>query len=96
MMSDGPGPDPRIGRQARLLRFLRVMVAVIGALAAVAVWAPKGVAAPTAWVVVALVVATPIVRVAWLTQRWFRKGDRRFALAGTALLAVIAAAFSVR
>jgi len=72
------------------------MVVIVGALAAVAVWAPKEVAAPAAWVVVALVITTPIVRVAWLTQRWFRKGDRRFTLAGTALLVVIAAALAVR
>jgi len=39
---------------------------------------------------VAVIVATPLVRVAWLVARWRREHDRRFAVLGLALLAVVA------
>ncbi len=39
--------------------------------------------------VVAAVVAAPLLRVAWLVLRWTHEHDRRFAVAGTGLLAVI-------
>lgn len=48
-----------------------------------------GVAVATA--VVAVVVATPLLRVAWLVWRWHQEHDRRFVTIGLVLLAVIGA-----
>jgi hypothetical protein len=42
-------------------------------------------------VVVGVVIATPLLRVAWLVWRWHQEHDRRFVGVGTALLAVIGA-----
>lgn len=39
---------------------------------------------------VAVVVATPILRVAWLVFRWWQERDRRFILIGMGLLLVAA------
>ena len=38
---------------------------------------------------IALLIAAPVVRVAWLTVEWARAGDRRFAALGAVLLAVL-------
>lgn len=43
-----------------------------------------------ATVAVSLIVAAPLVRVAWLVFRWGQEGDLRFVAAGSALLAVVA------
>lgn len=40
-------------------------------------------------VAVGLVIAAPLVRVAWLAYRWGRWGDRRFASVAGALLLVV-------
>lgn len=42
-------------------------------------------------VAVAVVVAAPLLRVAWLVVRWIQERDGRFVLAGVGLLAVVAA-----
>jgi 4-hydroxybenzoate polyprenyltransferase len=44
-----------------------------------------------ATVVVAAVVAVPLLRVAWLVHRWRQERDARFVRLGLALLAVVAA-----
>ena len=41
-------------------------------------------------VVVAAIVATPLLRVAWLAFRWWQEGDGRFVRTALALLAVVA------
>ena len=40
-------------------------------------------------VCISLLVASPVLRVVWLTVGWAREGDRRFALLGTMLLMVV-------
>lgn len=40
---------------------------------------------------VSVVIAVPLLRVAWLVLRWWQERDRRFLLAGVALLCVVAA-----
>jgi hypothetical protein len=40
-------------------------------------------------------IAAPIGRVVWLLVRWLRRGDRRFALAAVALLAVMGVALAL-
>ena len=39
---------------------------------------------------IVMLIAAPILRVAWLTTAWARAGDRRFALLGGGLLTVLA------
>mgnify|MGYP003118494256 CR=1 FL=1 len=74
----------------RLAAVFRVALGVAFVLALGGAFLP-GVAG-TASAVGALVVlaGAPVVRVAWLTVDWSRAGDRRFALVGVALLAVLA------
>ena len=38
-----------------------------------------------------VLVATPVLRVAWFVQRWYRRGDVKFALVGAAVLVVVGA-----
>lgn len=49
---------------------------------------PGGIALST--VVVAAVVATPLLRVVWLVHRWRQEGDGRFVALAAGLLAVVA------
>lgn len=84
-MSAGPAPNPLAGRQRALLVFLRVALGATAGCALVAV-----VAGDTAGrVMVSLLVAIPIVRIAWLVTRWSGRRDWRFAAAGLVLLAVM-------
>lgn len=90
-----PWGDPKVGRQRRLLLWLRTAqaAAFIASLAGAVVPGRVGVIGAT--IAVAAVVAAPLVRVAWLAVRWFRKGDYRFALTALVLLGVIAFGASV-
>jgi hypothetical protein len=75
----------------RLAGIFRVALGVAFVLALGGAFVPGP--AGTAFAAASLVVlaGSPVVRVAWLTVDWVRTGDRRFALAGGALLAVLAA-----
>ena len=88
---DGPAPqpDPRAGRQAALVTFLRAAEVAVAALGVADVLAPPPWKERLAVVMVGALVAIPATRVLWLTARWTAKGDRRFALAGVALVAVM-------
>lgn len=90
----GPPPDPRVDRQRRLARFLRIAAGATFALAALALALPGRSGEMAGFAVVAVLVATPLARLAWLGRRWLRKGDRRFALVA-ALLGVIILAGAV-
>lgn len=83
--------DGRAGRQRLLLAYLRVsaMVALAAGVTGTLVAGDLGRRASAAALVV--LVSAPIGRVLWLAVRWTRKGDRRFAGAAAALLAVVAA-----
>lgn len=70
-----------------LLRAAAAAALVLGALAA-AVPGDAGTAIGTA--AVGVVIAAPLLRVAWLAKRFVREGDDRFALLALALLAVVA------
>ncbi len=85
MTDSGQGVSRVRGRyQAPALRAV-VVVAWVLALASVVVdgWASVGRLA------VGLVIATPLLRVAWLMFRWLQEGDRRLVMAGLALLTVV-------
>ena len=88
----GPPPDHRHGRQRRLLGFLRVATALVFTLAVVAVLAPDELGTTMGWAAVGVLIVVPLVRVAWLVERWRRKGDWRFVAVGLLLLAIIGGA----
>lgn len=87
-----PGHGPRLVRRQVLVRVLIALGIVLTALAALAVVLPPPAEGPVAAVTVVVLLAIPIVRVGWLAVRWWRLGDRRFALVATALLGVVALA----
>lgn len=91
-MPGGPPPDHRVGRQARLLRFLRIATAVALVLCVVALAAPGAAGRAAGNAAVVTLVAVPLVRVAWLAQRWARKGDRLYATVACGLLVIVGAA----
>lgn len=70
--------------------FLTAELAAVVVLCAVALVASDDVAGSAAAGLLALLVAIPLVRVAWLVVRWFRRGDRRYAAVGLFVLAVAA------
>ena len=78
-------------RYARMSAMLGVLtrVAFVAALAGLLLPAPVGPAASA--VAVTVVVAAPLLRVAWLAARWYVRGDRRYALVAAALLVVVGA-----
>lgn len=87
----GPGPDPKADRFARLITALNLAVAAVTSLAFVALFLRDDVADAVGAVIVALLILTPLLRVAWFVGRWARRGDRRFALVGLGVLCVVAA-----
>ena len=61
---------------------------IVAGLASAVLPGDTGTAVATA--VVAVVVATPLLRVAWLVHRWRQEHDRRFVTLGGTVLAVVA------
>ena len=78
-------------RYERMIRALRLLswVAFGAALAGVLLPDPVGDAASAT--AVGVVVAVPLLRVAWLAVRWYRRGDRRYAAVAAGLLLIVAA-----
>ena len=68
-----------------MLGFL-IRVAMVAALAGLILPDPVGTAASA--VAVTVVVAAPLLRVAWLALRWYIRGDRRYAAVAASLLVV--------
>jgi nitrate reductase NapE component len=88
---DNERVPPRVQRRLRMVRFLWVSVAVVGALAVAALVIPPGeMRDAVATTAIVALVAAPVVRVAWLGIRWLRLGDPRFALVAGGLLLVVA------
>jgi membrane protease YdiL (CAAX protease family) len=85
-----PWRDPKADRQRRLRRFLVALVALAGVMALAAVLLPGAAGEVAGAIALGLVIAAPLARVAWLGVRWWRKGDRRFALTALAVLLVVA------
>lgn len=56
---------------------------------------PGSVGRVSEWVCLVALIGAPVVRVAWLTVAWLREGDRRFAVVGGALLAVLVTSFVI-
>lgn len=72
--------------QAPALTWTTRVVLVAGLLTLVL---PGVAAMAVATAVVAVVIATPLLRVAWLVWRWHQEHDQRFVTIGLVLLAVI-------
>jgi 4-hydroxybenzoate polyprenyltransferase len=72
--------------QGPVLRRTTEVVLVLSLLASVL---PGRAARDLAVTVVALVVATPLLRLTWLLHRWRQERDRRFVLVGCAVLLVV-------
>lgn len=68
---------------------LRVTIRVTLALAVVGTIVPGSAGEVASAAAIGLIIAAPLLRVAWLTYRWWRWGDRRFALVAAALLVVV-------
>lgn len=87
----GPPRDPKEGRQRRLVRFLQAAAIAVLVLAVLSLVLPGDAGRLAADAMVAVVIATPVARVAWLLARWVRRRDLRFAYAAAALLFVVGA-----
>lgn len=87
-----PIPAGRVSRvRGRWQRpALRAATGLALLLAVVALLVPGGVGERVAGAAVAVVLAGPLVRVAWLVLRWRHEHDRRFVAAGLGVLAIIA------
>lgn len=92
----GPGPDPRAGRQRRLVAFLRTGLVLVTGTATAELLAPPAWRAQAGVLMTSTVIAVPLVRLAWLVVRWWRRGDHRFALVGTGLLVIVASSAVLR
>ena len=78
------------GRYRRIIWALQITkwVALGAALAGMVLPGDAGRAAAAA--AVGLVIAAPLVRVSWLSYRWWRWGDRPFAAVAASLLLIVA------
>lgn len=84
-----PGPHPLVGRQRHLLLFLRTLYALAVGFAAGGVLLPGAAGRASGTGLVVTLVAAPVLRVAWLTARWLRRRDVRFAAVALVLLVVV-------
>lgn len=90
-MSSPDAPlDPRAHRFERLVASLRIAAWIVAALALVTLALPADAGKVPGSVLLAALIVAPLARVAWFVQRWARRGDRRFAAVGFAVLVVVA------
>lgn len=92
----GPPRNPRVGRQAVLVRFLRATIVVVALASLTELLVPPGLRHAAGVAMVSVIIAAPLARVVWLVVRWWRLGDRRFAAVGLALLLVVASSALLR
>jgi hypothetical protein len=91
--SGGEPLHPRAQRRRRMVRFLWISAAVVGLLATATLAVPAGEVRDALGVAaVAALVLAPVLRVGWLSVRWLRLGDPRFAAVAAGLLLVVALA----
>ena len=81
-------PAERI-RYERIIWALRVTIRVTLAAAVIGTVVPRAAGRSASAAAVGLVIAAPLVRVAWLVYRWWRWGDRAFASVAAGLLLVV-------
>lgn len=85
---DSPADQPLAGRQRRLVMALEIGVGLAATVALAAMVLPGELGRVAARVFLAVLIATPLVRVAWLTTRWVDRRDIRFAVVGLGVLFV--------
>ncbi|HUP15178.1 MAG TPA: DUF1634 domain-containing protein [Acidimicrobiia bacterium] len=90
-MSDGQHRPTSHITGRRQAAGLRLATALAAFAAAIGVLAPDPIGAIAGIVAMAAVIATPLLRVAWLIFRWSQEGDYRYVAIGLGLLSVIAA-----
>ena len=88
---EGPPPDPRAGRFDLVVRGLQVAMVLVALVAALGDVLHGRAGRVAEWVLLALLVGVPVVRVLWFVVRWFRRGDPKFALVGIGVLVVMVA-----
>ena len=76
-------------RYERMIWALRVTTRVALVVAVLATVTPGAAGRRAGAVAVGLVIAAPLLRVAWLAYRWWRRGDRGFASVAASLLLVV-------
>ncbi|MEZ5218490.1 MAG: hypothetical protein R2715_18345 [Ilumatobacteraceae bacterium] len=76
-------------RGRRQVPALQWVVRVLLVLAALGAALPGTAGSAFGAAAVAVLIATPLTRVAWLTFRWTQESDRRFVLTGLGLLTVV-------
>jgi hypothetical protein len=91
--ADGAPPDPRAGRQQRLVLALRVTLVVVFVLGMAEMVVPTALREPFGLALVVALIGSAVGRVVWLVARWSRRGDWRFAAAGSVLLGVLLAGY---
>ncbi len=90
--SGATGPDPRAERYLPVLRAWRVAAGATLALALLGAVLPGPAADVFGAAAVTVVLVAPLVRIAWLARRWFRRGDPRFGWFAVGVLGVVALA----
>lgn len=89
MNAGGAAPDPREGRFDRLGSALRLTQLAVALVAAAALLSGSGgLSDALAVIALGVLVASAPVRVAWLGQRWMRRGDRLYGSLAIALFVV--------
>ncbi len=96
IVSAGPAPNHRIGRQRFLVVYLRVALVLAFLVGVVELVIPDEHRDRAGMVMVIVFVVAPAGRVLWLMVRWLRLGDWRFALIGLTLLAVVCTGLIVK
>jgi hypothetical protein len=76
-------------RYERIIRAMRITIRVTLVAALLGTFVPGEVGRVVSASAVGLVIAAPLLRVAWLTYRWWRWGDRAYASVAAALLVVV-------
>jgi len=79
-----------IPSMARLAGVMQVALVASFALGLGGAFLPGSVGRASGILCIGVLIAAPILRVAWLSASWTRAGDRRFAFLGGALLGVLA------
>jgi len=82
------GRHPLVGRQTTLISALRVAGAVAWVCAAAGAFLPGVAGQVGATALVAVIIAVPIARSAWLCVRWIRRGDPRYAVVAGVLVLI--------
>ncbi|MFM7069603.1 MAG: hypothetical protein ACKOYM_09105 [Actinomycetes bacterium] len=88
-MSDQP-VDPKLGRFTPVVRALQSAIALVAVASVAALLGGPAQHAASVFVV-GVLIAVPLLRIAWLIVRWIRRGDPKFALIGGGVLAVVLA-----